>query len=78
MDSIDSEKARRVWQRVQGQRPPEIPSLSLEQLVSQTIQLSRLYLRYAEQVYGAKRNRLQQMAHHLQNQARQLKQSFKG
>lgn len=77
MDHIDAETARRVWQRVQGEREPELPPLNLETLVEQTIRLSRLYLRYAGQVYGARRNQLQRMAHQLQNQSRQLRQMWR-
>lgn len=77
MDHIDPETARRVWQRVQGNREPEQSNLSFDMLMEQTVRLSRLYLRYAEQVYGARRNQLQRMAHQLQNQSRNLRQMWR-
>ncbi len=73
MEHIDSEKARRVWQRVQGVADPSEQGMDLQELIARKLQDSAVYLQLSRRVRGRDGAALQRLHRQAQSQAAILK-----
>ena len=75
MEQFDREKARRVWQRVQGTAapPPPEPGEDLRELVARETESAAVYLQLSRQFQGKDSAALRQMSEQEQSHAAILK-----
>lgn len=74
MEKFDNEKARRVWQRVQGtEGVPQDPGCNLQELVAREVEDGAMYLQLSRRFQGKDSILLRQMAEQEQSHAAILK-----